>query len=203
MISAKNFWEWFEKNQAKYFFLNQIDEKEEKEKILDQFLEKLHQYSDKLFFEIGGHPDETQDLIITAEGDVDYFSKVEQLVNQAPKIKDWNIIAFKPPADSNFAIEYKGVKIDPKESWFLPLENDNHPNQLGLKIGIRDYSSSKKKDFLNAAYLALDSLLGEKSNALNIQHVEVDDIPDDPEEEGFISLLELPQYINWKESKQV
>lgn len=203
MISAKDFWRWFEKNNAKFFFLNQIDNKEEKEKLLDNFLEHLHQYSDKLFFEIGGHPDETQDLIITAEGNLDYFPKVEELVKQAPKLKDWNIIAFKPPFDPGFVIEYRGIKIDPKKTWFLPLENEDNPSQLGLKICTLDYSSSKEKDFLSAAYLALDSILGEKSNALNVQHVQVEDLPNDPEEEGLINLAELPQYITWKKSKSI
>lgn len=202
MITAKNFWNWFEQNSNKFFFLNQVDNEDEREKILDDFLNQLHQYCDKLYFEIGGHPDEIQDLIITADGNLDYFSKVEELIKHAPKLKDWNIIAFKPPVDPSFVIEYGDIKIDPKKTWFLPLENEKRPEQLGLRICTPDYSPAKKKDFLNAAYLALDSILGEKSNALNIQHVEVEDLPDNPEKEGMINLIELPQYISWKKSRR-
>lgn len=200
MISAKDFWDWFKKNNAKYFFLNQIDDEEEREKLLNEFMEQLHKYSEKLFFEIGGHPDETQDLIITAEGNMDYFAKVEELVNKAPQIKNWNIIAFKPPVDSNFVTEYNGVKIDPLKAWFMPLENKNAPKQLGLKIYTLDYSPSRNNDYLTAAYIALDSLLGEKSSALNVQHVEVAELLNDFQKEKLISLSQLPQYLKWKKS---
>lgn len=201
MTTAKEFWSWFEKNSSKYFFLNQIDSEKEREKLLDEFLEKLHEYSPKIFFEIGGQPDEKQDLIITAEGNLDYFSKVEELVNRSPKLRDWNIIAFKPPVDGNFTVEHKGVKIDLNKTWFLPLEDENNPKLLGLRICTSDYTSSKENEFVNTAYLALDSILGEKSAALNVQHVEVGDLPDNPEEEGLMNLSELPEYITWKKSK--
>lgn len=201
MISTKDFWGWFEKNSSKYFFLNQVDDEEEKEKLLDQFLEMLHNYSPNLFFEIGGHPNEKQDLIITADGNLDYFSKVEELVGQAPKLKDWNFVAFKPPVEGNFVIEYKGVKIDPSKTWFLPLENENEPNMLGLRICTSDYEHSKENEFINAAYIVLDSILGEKLASLNIQHVEVGDLPKNPKEEGLMSLTELTEYIRWKKSK--
>ncbi|RAV99276.1 hypothetical protein [Pseudochryseolinea flava] len=201
MTSAKDFWNWFEKNSAKYFFLNQIESEEERERLLDDFLNKLHAYSPKLYFEIGGHPDETQDLIITAGGNLDYFSKVEELVSQTPKLQHWKVIAFKPPSQENFVIEYKGVKIDPSKAWFLPLEREDEPDMLGLRICTAGYAPSKENEFINAAYLALDSILGEKSTALNVQHVEVDDLPENPEEGGLMNLTELPEYITWKKSK--
>src|SRR5690348_5057588 len=120
MITAKEFWSWIKKNNAKYFFLDQVGDKEVMEKLLDEFLQQLHQYSDKLFFEIGGHPDETQELFITAEGNAEYFHKVTELVGQAPSLKDWSIIAFKQPKEPGFTIHHNNVKLDPKEMWFSP-----------------------------------------------------------------------------------
>jgi hypothetical protein len=198
MISATEFWDWFQKNNARFFFLNQIDSEDEKEKILDEFLKKLHEYSNNLYFQIGGHPDDTQDLIITAEGDTKYFNKVEELVNAVPKIKDWNVIAFKPPADSNFVVDLNGIKIDPKKTWFMPLENKKRPELFGLRLFTDNYSDSKKEDFLNVAYLALDSLLGEKTNALSVHHVEVVKLMQDPDETALRLLTELPSYLKAK-----
>jgi hypothetical protein len=48
------FWAWFKTNNAKYYYLNQLSDAEEKENLLNIFLKQLHKYCDKLFFEIGG-----------------------------------------------------------------------------------------------------------------------------------------------------
>ncbi|WP_197091431.1 hypothetical protein [Sphingobacterium endophyticum] len=196
----KQFWNWFERNNSKFFFLNQIDNEQERERLLDDFLERLHTYNEHLFFEIGGHPDETQELIITAEGDTEYFEKVEALVKEAPSLKNWHIIPFKPPAEG-FTISYKGIELDPKNLWFFPLENKQNISLLGLKIYLPRYEHSQKKDTLTAVYLVLDSLLGERSSSMDIHHVEVHQLPSNPEEQGLLDLVDLPGYIKWKKSK--
>ena len=199
MSKEKKFWDWFKKNEAKFFFLNQIDDKDEKESILDEFLENLHSYCDSLYFEIGGRPNEKQDLIITAEGDTDFFNKVETLVNQAPELEHWNIIAFKPVME-DFITEYNGIKLDPKSMYFIPLGNEAS-QKIGLRIYVDNYNSSNEKDFLYIAYLVLDNILGEKSNALDIGYVEMETLPAVSERKELIELTKLPRYIVWKKSK--
>ncbi|TKC54874.1 hypothetical protein FBD94_25750 [Pedobacter hiemivivus] len=199
----KQFWNWFELNNAKYFFLNQIDDNKEKERYLDEFLKQLHEYDNHLFFEIGGYPDETQELIITAEGNLEYFEKVEKLINSAPYIKNWSITAFKPAIKAGFTINYKDIELNPKDLWFFPLEKKQAPQLLGLRIYLENYKLLQRKDeLLKAVYLVIDSLLGEKSSALDIQHVEVAQLPEDPEKQGLLKLDELPKYIQWKKNNR-
>jgi len=200
MISKEDqFWNWFKENEAKYFFLNQIDDNKEKERLLDEFLEHLHAYCDQLYFEIGGYPDEKQDLIITAEGNTDFFDKVESLTKKAPKLEHWHVIAFKPVVEDGI-IEYNDIKLDPEAMYFIPLGN-KASQKIGLRIYVNNYNSADEKGFLTAAYLVLDNILGEKSNALDIGYIEIENLPSIPEREELIELVKLPRYIAWKRSK--
>jgi hypothetical protein len=199
--SATRFWNWFKEHNKGYSFLNQVDP-EIKEKLLNDLLRELHEYCDKLYFEIGSHPDdECQELIITAEGNKDYFSKVEYLVGAAPQIDNWIFIAFIPPRDINFQMDYEGLVLNPEEMWFMPLENKDDPSAIGISICLRNYELVKDHDFFESAiYKILDVLLGEKSAASDIEYITFDQLPDDPEDEGMSELAELPDYIAWKKN---
>jgi hypothetical protein len=200
-MNAPEFWNWFSNNKDKYFFLNQVDS-EVKEKLLNEFEINLHKFCDSLFFEIGGFPDKTQELIITAEGNIEYFDKVEELVNSAPKLKDWNIIAFKPPMDFGFSLTFEGITSNASDLWFLPLENNDNPELIGLRIGFPNYKNNKVKEFRFIAYLILDTILGEKSNALDIAYLDVDLLPQNPDENGYLNLKELFEYVSYMKKNE-
>lgn len=201
MGKEETFWAWFKTNSDKYYHLNQLSDVKEKENLLEIFLKQLHIYCDNLFFEIGGIANEVQELIISAAGNKDYFDKVERLVAKAPKMHDWQIVAFKPSMGIDFVSEYEDVKLDPKQIWFLPLENENDPKELGLRICLPNYNPKKEKVFIAGCYQLFDTILGEKSAALDIQHVEVNRLPNKPEEKGLIELTELQKYISWRKTK--
>ena len=67
------------------------------ERSLDALLEQLHLYCADLYFEMGGFPDEEQELIITAEGQADLFGAVYEVIAEAPILKSWKFIALKQP----------------------------------------------------------------------------------------------------------
>jgi len=201
MTEEEKFWEWFKKNNSKYYFLNQILDEPKKEELLDDFLRHLHEYCNSLFFEIGGIPKEGQELIITAGGNKEYFAKAEQLVSKAPKIDEWEIKALKPPMGIDFVSRYEGVELNPNEIWFLPLDNEEDPKSLGLRICLENYDPKNEELYLNASYQLLDTILGERSAALDISYVEVDRLSQNPKKEGLIELSDLPQYIAWRKTK--
>jgi hypothetical protein len=86
--NGKMFWKWFTLNALSYEKINSIDD-DERNRLLDDFELQLHNYCDKLYFEIGGLPGELNELIITAEGDANYFQAVENLITDAPEIPGW------------------------------------------------------------------------------------------------------------------
>lgn len=203
MTSTKKFWQWFEKNNQSLLNLNNNGiEPDIKEKLLDDLLEHLHEYCDHLYFEIGGMPGQEQELVITAEGDTDYFEKVQELIDAAPIMKDWNWIAFKQPGDLDYTSNFEDVELKPKDIWFLPLNSKSAPKSIGFKVCLPNYDAIKDSGWLKAAvYKMLDTALGEKSFALDVGHVEIGDLPPDPVKEGLIELNELGAFIKWKKAK--
>lgn len=199
MNKIDEFWNWIKENHSS---LSQIEDLDEinKDVLLNELLIKLHNYCDKLFFEIGSDPNsENMELIITPEGDQKYFNHVYNLIKNAPKIKNWEFIALKPPMGVNFETNFEGIYLNPKVTWFLPLENQANPMSVGIRICINGYESLKNNKWLNSAVIKMiETVIGEKSYCEDIQFMDIANIPDSPEEKGLIELKGLTDYINWK-----
>ncbi|OHX63960.1 hypothetical protein [Flammeovirga pacifica] len=198
---TSNFWNWFKQNHYKYLFLNDIDE-EQKEELLDEFLNELHKFSENLFFEIGGHPnDEKVELVITATGFTEYFPQVEQLIDNAPNMQEWKFIKYKQPQGPGFTTEYQGYKFDPDRTIFVPLTNKNDPDDIGIRVFYSDYEDDKNDIFMNGTYIMLDTLIGEKSTALDIDYLDVKSTPNNISEYNFMHLGEIGEYIKERKTK--
>ena len=196
----KDFWNWFEENNYAFLFTSEVED-DIKEKMLDDFINELHKYNDRLFFQVGGMPGNDQELIITAEGDSKQFESVLQLIEQAPPIKNWIFIPFIQPSDEDNTIQYGNTQITRSDLWFIPLQSQSHPNDIGIRIGVADYGSLDKKDTDNAVFKMLDTALGEKSFSLDIDYIDIAELPQELEENGWINLMELRAFIEWKKKK--
>lgn len=193
------FWQWFTHNHQAYTFLTSIDESV-KQELLDNLLSRLHKYCDKLYFEIGGFPDEDQELIITAEGNKDYFSKVEELIGDAPGIKGWSFIAFKQPTNDHFKSKWGDIELDTQDMWFIPLESER-PSEIGIRVYVPNYDQIRDNESTEPLLLKMiDTIAGEKSFSLEITYIEFESQIGDPEEEGQIPIIELSTYIEWHKS---
>jgi hypothetical protein len=198
MKTAEEFWDWFQKNNHPYLFVNEV-ENAEKERLLDLFMEQLHEFCDHLYFEMGGNPDEDQELIISAEGIATYFPKVEELVSKVPAIPGWKVTAFRQPKNEHFKTGYNGLVFDPQKIYFMPLENSNEPQLLGIRVMVPGYEERSKNDFLAGTYLMLDSLIGEKSVTLDIDYLDINVLGE--QQEGIVPVTQLAAYISWKKSQ--
>jgi len=195
-MTAEEFWNWFEEHNQKYYTL--YDESpENKDFLIELFLEKLQEFSDGLYFKIGGYPGEMQDLIITAEGNLDYFEKVQELVDAAPKMDQWNIIAFKPALEGDYIVEYEGLEIDSSELWFLPMQHHENHKLFGLIVAIPDFEPDDRDRYLGAVYQMLDTLIGERATTEDVHYLDLTNLPENPEQEGYIRLSELKRYMEW------
>lgn len=192
---ADRFWAWFSKNQNPFLFISSVSG-EEKDRMLNEFIQQLHNYDENLYFEMGGHPDDEKiELIITAEGNAEAFPSVEFLVGRAPLFDSWEVIAFKPAMGTGFKTEYGGHIFDPEKIIFIPLKNPDNPKAIGLKVCYSDYTEAERDTFIQASYIMLDVILGEKSCAEDIDYLDVGPTPANIAEYPFRSLSSIQVYI--------
>lgn len=195
------FWEWFREHTAGYLFLSQVDD-EVKTNLLEDLKAHLQAYCDKLCFEIGGDPEAEHELIITAEGDKSYFEYAEFLVAEAPKLDGWKFFALIPPRGADFEITINEHKIQSKDMWFQPMGNPCFPDIIGLRICLPNYEAVKDQEWILPAMAKIaEYILGEKSFALNIQYIDIGELPENPPEWRMIPLTRLEQFVSWRKRK--
>lgn len=193
---AEKFWNWFDKNQNKFLFLSDITESE-KDNLMNEFLTELHKFNEDIYFEIGGHPEEEKvELVISAEGMVEHFPAVEKLTSFAPDYKNWDIIAFKPPMGTGFSLDYRGKKFDPDKIIYIPLTAKQDLKAVGFNVCYPDYEESEREIFVNGTYLILDTIIGEKSCALDIDHMEIIRTPENIADYDFGHLSNIAEFIS-------
>ncbi len=196
-FKAVEFWEWFEANNKNFLFINEVVDADERERLLDFFLEALHKYNNELYFEMGGDPKaEKVELVISAQGVVAQFESVEHLCAHAPDLKDWEIIAFKPAMGIDFSTRVGERNFDPNKIIFIPLESEEDPDWIAIEVCYPDFVEEDKNDFIFGTYLMLDVLLGEKSAAIDIHYLEVIATPDDIADYPFMHLSEIKDYVD-------
>lgn len=199
---AQTFWAWFEQHNKPYLFLSSMEEAT-KSNHLNRLVDELHQYSEHLYFEIGGVPDADQELIITAEGASEHFDKVKSLVAAAPQIAGWRFIAFVPPRGTSFELSFdNNYVLKAADLNFLPMENPMQPDALGLKIDVPDWERVKDYDWLRpAVFKILECILGEESFALDIQYVDISPLPSDKDGLVMLPLEQLESFIKWRKAQ--
>lgn len=190
------FWSWLKAHQEE---LDALESPEHP--FWDELLEHLKLVDDGLWFEVSMPGDGERELVITAEGDWELFPLVEAMVSVAPDLDGWEVVALKPAMGFEFGIQYEGLELDPRAMWFQPLIDEDAPEVLGLRVAMPGFDEEQEQSFANGLLVILDTALGEKSAASDVDVIEVCELPEDPQEEGFLPLPELTSYVEWRRSK--
>ena len=146
----------------------------------------------------------TSELIISANGNPYLFKEVELLVHYAPAIERWKITAFLQPEQNidkykngtDKPIEYYGITLKISEMYFLPLENLENANHLGIRVYLKNYILHKHNPRLKeAVYTHIEHLVGEKAFANDINFIDLAQLTGNTTEPQPIELYFLNDYI--------
>ncbi|MCR9199959.1 MAG: hypothetical protein NXI04_15090 [Planctomycetaceae bacterium] len=162
----------------------------------EELLSALHQIDDRLFYLVSTES-RPRELIVTADGNTSAFEIIEQLIDAAPPSPQWQYFALKPPMGFGFTHRDGPISLRVAELWFKPLKSQDAPTELGVLVGFPDADLVLENQSVDTAWTILETALGERSSALDIAHVAVDDLPEDPRAHRFLPLPELPRYIDF------
>lgn len=187
-LPPSTFWTWFRG------FTKRLPKDGVPEELQDELLSHLHRFDNRLYFLLSTNTI-PHELIITVEGNADAITPADELIGAAPNLPNWKFYSLKPPM--GFAFTYKDgrISLDVSALWFMPTNSPEQPPELGVIIGLPDADFVLENQSVDTAYTILETGIGERSCMNDIHRVSVDDLPDDPEAQGYIPLSRLPDYI--------
>jgi hypothetical protein len=198
---ASNFWTWFVKNVDTFKHLGKMPQ-EEAHQLLDIIIEELKKYDLWLKAVCGQYDENTTELIITADGDIALFTKVQELIDKAPVVNGWRFTAHKPPVGlTNMAIRMYDKDFNEDTLHFYPIVEEKYPDEVSLVLTHKDYNEEEEEDFQTAMSIYVQNGLGEINAATQIDDLTFGAEPVDKSE--LIPITKLNDYLTWREKEFV
>jgi len=201
-IKNHHFWTWFLENHERIATLRTLDAKEQKQTAywLDWH---LHFYSPGLDYLLVFHEKGNQqiELIITANGDPEFFETVETLICDAPQLSGWTYTAFIQPSRDYEEMEqgldepyvFQDITLKTSDLSFVPLETNRA--KIDMVVYLKNFTVySKNKNLLQLIFIMLQDLLGEKVRHQDIGFVQLAQLTDDRTD--LVKLHHLGHYLD-------
>lgn len=204
MKNIKLFWEWITYNERT--LRNLTNEKPEIQKLFLFWLDKhLHYYSEGLdsIFIFPERKKQSAQLIITANGNADFFPQVVRLIDNAPRLQNWEFIAFVQPLEDIEDMEagmdkpyvFKDINLKASELKFMPFQYEGI-KKIDMIVYLKNFKVyCNNKNLLQVIYIIVQDIIGEKSLAENINFVELAQMPEHENVE-LIYLYDLQYYLD-------
>lgn len=194
------FWNWFLNNNEQLTMLDDLNDTE-RQQLLDAMQHQLDGYSEGLSFEIGEPTPSGRTLTFSAEGDLDLFSAVAELVENAPVLDWWDVIAFRQPKGKGLKVQFDKYHFDTSKMFFQQLENESSPDVIGLMVALPDFPVNAKEEVIDdlsvGVYVTLEAMIGEFDCATLVGYLDICPIPKEPFKEGFKPLDDFPDFVEW------
>jgi hypothetical protein len=204
MKTVNHFWSWFSDHQSKLKNLLTSSAKETKHYVywLDWH---LHFYAPGVDFILifPNRKNEKTQMIISANGNPDFFNKVDEVIKAAPKLKDWEFIAFVQPSKDIDDMEagldkpyvFKDINLKASELKFMPFEYEDS-KKIDMIVYLKNFTvHCNNKNLLEAVFIIMQDIIGEKSLYENINFVELAQMPEQEDDE-LIYLYDLQYYLD-------
>jgi hypothetical protein len=204
MKKINTFWNWFQDNNQT--IKNLINETPKNQKHISFWINKnLSYYCKEIDFMIvfpKKNTDKTE-LIITANGNPEYFNHVIDLVDNAPQLKNWKFTAFIQPTERIDKIIggldepyiFQEITLKASELKFLTLEYHKKTHKFDIIVFLKNYNLyCDTKTLQQAIFIIMQDILGENSFFQNINFVQLAQMPGNDEE--LIHLYDFQMFMD-------
>lgn len=195
MHDVNLFWNWFSDNNERLTMLGDLDEKEQ-QSLLEELQGQLEAYCEGLTYEMGEPTPSGRTLTFSAEGDMDLFRYVVELVDNAPDLDWWEFVAFKQPKGTDLKVTFDKYRFETKQMYFMQLESEEEPDILGIRVALPN-PVADDDDQLVGVYVTLEAMIGEFDCSTLIGYLDTCAIPPEPFKAGFRPLDDFPEFVEW------
>jgi len=204
MNTINLFWDWIQFNEKT--LRNLQTEKSNVQKLFLFWLKKhLHYYCPELDAIIMFPTKENKDirLIISANGNPEYFGLITTLVDNSPKVKNWKFLAFIQPSEDIEEMEagldkpyvFKDINLKVSELKFMPFRYEGI-KKIDMIVYLKNFTvHCNNKNLLQVVFIIMQNVIGEKSLYENISFIELAQMPEKQNDE-MIYLFDLRYYLD-------
>lgn len=196
-----DFWNWFQQHEQKFYKVIKKGKNIDKE-FFDIMATPLAAIKEGFYCVTGMYDDNTAELILTADGNIENIVFVEDLVLAAPEIKGWKFTALKPALkieDVNIAMN--GFDFNKNNLFFYANDDAAYPDEIDIKIVHNDLTEQNRDALGSGIYIFLDNYLGELDFVTSIDNLEIGGRYDADKE--LIPIEKLIAFIQWRKKEFV
>lgn len=179
------FWSWFSLNAEKYYSFEH-----NQEQLFTQLKIQLGKIHPDIVFEFSPVlADKTREFVISADGIKSAFPAVIKLVEEAPLLKNWKVIAFRQPRKNVSKVNYRGLVINLDDVFF---KYGKDSGKVALELHIRNFHESP--EWTAGSFILLDNVIGEYHVETSLSSISKKNL----KEEDVINLFpirDLPKVI--------
>jgi hypothetical protein len=197
------FWQWFAENEYQFRELEKNDS-DQALSFLEELIQQMQPFNPYLKALAGPDSNGNWELIITSDGDLALFCKVEELVKAAPPVPNWVFTAHKPALGfEGISIDLYGLQFTTDTTSFYPIVQENYPDEVSIVITHTEYDGEQDDQFQAGGMIYLENGLGEVNTATKIDHYETGPLPGADQGIEIIPISKLSEYLNWREKEFV
>ena len=195
-----DFWAWFVENEQVFYEVIKS-----RTSIPEAFIkpvnDKLNELRSECYYVLVGIADENRvELVISAEGVVRNFAFVDDLINEAPSLPNWQFTPLKPAIDlADMAIRMGDIEFRREKIKFYPIEEEGYPDLISLKITHEDFTEEKANLITNGVYIYMDHILGERNFASIIDAFDV--VSESSIQAELVPIEKINDYLIWRQKE--